>query len=128
MFERLRRRTRQRSADAEWAETSAEIARARQQRLEAVAAQGQEGTVAWLEELLFRHDPIGINFEDNTDEYRAEAETIALRRGEVRSLQDVQRVVHEEFVRWFDASTAGPPERYAPIAREVWSLWSSEGK
>ena len=26
--------------------------------------------------LLFRHDPIGINFEDNTDEYEPEARTI----------------------------------------------------
>ena len=25
-----------------------------------------------VEALLFRHDPIGINFEDNTDEYELE--------------------------------------------------------
>jgi hypothetical protein len=36
-------------------------------------------TVSTIEALLFRLDPIGINFEDNTDEYRAEAETIARR-------------------------------------------------
>ena len=79
-----------------------------------------------LEALLFRHDPIGLDFGDNTDEYRPEAETIALRRDEVRSARDVQRIVHEEFVRWFDADTAGPPDRYADIAREIWHLWRSD--
>ncbi|MFJ8916848.1 hypothetical protein [Amycolatopsis sp. NPDC102389] len=33
--------------------------------------------VASIEVLLFRHDPIGINFEYNTDEYQPEAESIA---------------------------------------------------
>ncbi|MDQ1689759.1 MAG: hypothetical protein QOK42_2734 [Frankiaceae bacterium] len=80
----------------------------------------------WLEALLFSHDPIGINFGENTDEYRSEAETIALRRDEVGSFQDAQRVVHEEFVRWFDAGVAGPPERYAALAREVWRRWSAD--
>jgi hypothetical protein len=31
------------------------------------------GSVA---DILFRHDPVGINFEDNTDEYYPEARTI----------------------------------------------------
>lgn len=128
VLERLRRRRAKRRADAEWAAASAEIRRARQQRERAIASLGQQTTVQWLEALLFRHDPIGINFEDNTDEYRAEAETITLRRDEVRSLQDAQRVVHEEFVRWFDASTAGRPERYASVARELWAVWSAEGR
>jgi hypothetical protein len=32
--------------------------------------------VAWI---LFRHDPIGISFEENTDKYHAEAATILKR-------------------------------------------------
>ncbi|MDN4471845.1 hypothetical protein [Demequina zhanjiangensis] len=86
---------------------------------------GQEELVARVEELLFRHDPIGINFEENTDEYRAEAQTIVMRLPEAADVDDLRRIVHEEFVRWFDAQVAGPPERYAAIAREIWAL--SEG-
>ncbi len=126
MLARLRLWMARRRADAEWAEVSDEVARAQQDRAAAIAKGGLEPTVGMLEALLFRHDPIGLNFEDNTDEYRPEAETIALRRREVASEQDATRVVHEEFVRWFDAGTAGPPERYATVARELWATWSHE--
>jgi hypothetical protein len=73
--------------------------------------------------LLFRHDPVGINFDDNTDEYEAEAETILPRLRSCSSADEVRQVVHQEFVRWFDPSTAGPPERYTQIASEIWKLW-----
>ena len=74
--------------------------------------------------LLFRHDPIGINFDgENTDEYEPEAETILPRMRGCHSSHDALRVVHEEFVRWFDSSTAGSPERYERIASEIWQLW-----
>jgi len=73
--------------------------------------------------LLFRHDPVGINYDDNTDEYESEAGTILPRLRTCHSAHDVRRVVHGEFVRWFDASTAGPPEHYAQIASEIWELW-----
>jgi hypothetical protein len=73
--------------------------------------------------LLYRHDPIGINFDDNKDEYEPEAGTILPRLSGCRSAEDVLQVVHEEFVRWFDRGTAGPPEHYEKIASEVWQLW-----
>jgi len=73
--------------------------------------------------LLYRHDPIGINFDDNKDEYEPEAGTILPRLSSCRSVEDVLQVVHEEFVRWFDRGTAGPPEHYEKIASEVWQLW-----
>jgi len=73
--------------------------------------------------LLFRHDPARINFEVNTDEYAPEAGTILPRLRNCQSERDVQRVLHEEFVRWFDAVTAGPTERYSEIASEIWRLW-----
>ncbi len=127
MLGRLRLRLRRR-AEAEWTAVSAEMSSAKQGRAEAPAAAGQETTVETLAALLFRHDPIGLDFGDNTDEYGPEAETIALRRDEVHSAQDAQRIVHEEFVRWFDADTAGPPDRYADIAGEIWHLWRSEAQ
>jgi len=75
--------------------------------------------------LLYRHDPIGINFDfdENTDEYEPEVGTILPRLNSCRSADDVLQVVHEEFVRWFGSGTAGPPEHYRKIASEVWQLW-----
>jgi hypothetical protein len=73
--------------------------------------------------LLFRHDPVSINFENNPDEYEPEAGTILPRLRTCTSSDEVLRVVHEEFVRWFDSDIAGPAERYAEIASEIWQLW-----
>ena len=75
-----------------------------------------------LSELLFRHDPIRINFEINTDEYETEVGTILPRLHGCQSLEDVQKVVYEEFVRWFDPTTAGGPDCYREIASEIWQL------
>ena len=44
-------------------------------------------------ELLFRHDPVGINFEVNPDEYQAEAGSILPRLHGCQSAEDVCRVV-----------------------------------
>jgi|SRR6266850_5481272 len=75
--------------------------------------------------LLFRHDPVGINFEFNTDEYEAEAGTILPHLRSCQSADDVLRIVHQEFVRWFDAGIAGLQERYTNIAAEIWQLWQA---
>jgi hypothetical protein len=77
--------------------------------------------------LLFRHDPVGINFEDNADEYESEVGTILPRLRGCQSADDVRRVVHQEFVRWFDADTAGPEEHYAKISTEIWERWQKFG-
>lgn len=47
------------------------------------------------------HDPMGINFEDNKDEYELETETILPRLKDCHSADEVRRMVHQEFVRWF---------------------------
>lgn len=74
--------------------------------------------------VLFHHDPVGINFGTNTDEYRAEAETITLRRSEVQSVVAVRRIVYEEFTHWFGTETAGPESAYEALARDIWAIWS----
>jgi hypothetical protein len=78
--------------------------------------------------LLFRFDPIGINFDDNQGEYEPEAGTILPRLNACKSPDDAFTAVHEEFARWFGADTAGPRERYAPIASEIWQLWQQSGR
>lgn len=74
-------------------------------------------------DVLFQHDPVGINFEDNTDEYYPEVGTILPRLKDCHSAQDVTSVVHEEFVRWFEPETAGPKDRYQLPAEEIWTRW-----
>ena len=78
-----------------------------------------------VEEILFRHDPIGINFEDNRDEYDPEVDTILPRLKEARDADDVQSIVYEEFVRWFDEKIAGKKSNvvYKNISLEIWEAW-----
>ena len=73
--------------------------------------------------LLFKHDPIGINFQTNTDEYEPEARTILPRLKDCHSVDDLQKIVHEEFVKWFGPADAGPSHHYRDIASEIWSIW-----
>lgn len=76
-----------------------------------------------VSELLFRHDPIGINFGHNTDEYEPEVGTILPQLAQARSALELRRVIHEEFVRWFGNDTAGAEADYEEIAQEVWHVY-----
>jgi hypothetical protein len=73
---------------------------------------------------IFHHDPVGINLEENTDEYDAEAERIILTLATTpkpRSVEQLQDMIHRVFVQCFGEKTAGPAPRYRPIAQEVWA-------
>lgn len=74
---------------------------------------------------LFREDdPIGlIRIGAPDDEYDVEVSTILPRLREAQSAAEVQKLVHEEFVRWFDPDTAGPITRYAEVAEKTWEVW-----
>jgi hypothetical protein len=78
--------------------------------------------------ILYRHDPIGINFDTNTDEYDPEARTILPRLRHCTSVDEAVVIVHEEFQRWFGAQTAGPASRYQEIAAGSGTFGSSERK
>ena len=107
------------NADLVWQEQFVPpIKAAAEERKRLVA--GHEDIVAFVEALLFEEDPIGINFEENVDEYRPEAESITIRLREATSRGELRRMVHEEFVRWFDPKTAGPEERYERIGNAIW--------
>ena len=96
---------------------------ARDRATREAARQGQPGLFAAVSEAMFRHDPIGINFGSNADEYDAEAGTVVPRLPACSSADDAELVLYEEFVRWFGADTAGDRARYAALAVEVWRLW-----
>lgn len=74
--------------------------------------------------LLFRHDPVGMAFEHNKDEYLPEAGTILPRLNGCQSEADVLPIVYEEFLHWF-GNAAGTRERYVEIASEIWDLWQA---
>ena len=76
-----------------------------------------------ISEALFKADPIGINFDTNTDEYEPEAGTIIPRLRSAMCEADVQSIVYEEFCRWFSPSNVGPREAYASVSAVVWNLW-----
>lgn len=73
---------------------------------------------------LFEADPVGINFETNT-EYESEAETIVMvALPSAEGPKDVQALIYEAFVQWFDVETAGFLERYDSVADDIWCLWN----
>jgi hypothetical protein len=71
---------------------------------------------AAVSEAMFHHDPIGINFGGNSDEYDAEAGTVIHRLVDCESTEDVERILHEEFVIWFSAENAGAQAGYTELA------------
>lgn len=77
---------------------------------------------AILEDALASADPIRlIAMGAPDDEYDPEVETILPRLRSAGSAAEVRTVLHEEFVRWFDERTAGPPERYTAAAAAIWA-------
>ncbi len=76
-----------------------------------------------LSDIIFRHDPIGINFEDNTDEYDPEVGTILPRLKNAHSEAETLIIIHEEFGRWFGEDIAGSQDKYQDLAVEIWSVW-----
>jgi hypothetical protein len=77
-----------------------------------------------LTALLYRHDPIGLaSAGAPKDEYEPEASTIIPRLKDAKNADDVRRIVHEEFLHWFDGEgTAGPESAYTAIAHDIWEL------
>jgi hypothetical protein len=81
------------------------------------------GLFAAVTDLFFRVDPVGINFESNADEYEPEVGTVLPRLESAGSVGDVERILREEFSRWFGDSFDGQSsDRLAP---ELWSLWQA---
>jgi hypothetical protein len=88
------------------------------------AIKREYGTLfASISDALFEADPVGINFDDNKDEYDPETGTIIPRLGSAKSAEDVQAIVYEEFCRWFGPTGAGPREKYAAVSAKIWDLW-----
>lgn len=71
--------------------------------------------------ILYNHDPIGLaSAGAPPDEYAPEAGTILARARRARTVEELRRIVHREFVSWFDPQLAGSEERYDRVALDVW--------
>ena len=79
-----------------------------------------------LEAIFFEHDPIGINFGSNPDEYALEVEGVLKRLPYANSQDDVHTIVYEIFCSCFDVQLARNKEStiYRNIAKETWEAWS----
>lgn len=73
--------------------------------------------------ILFQHDPLGVDFESNTDEYDGEAELILMRLRANPSAPDVRTIVYQVFVELAGEKTAGAIGLYLNVARDVRMLW-----
>jgi hypothetical protein len=88
----------------------------------AAAASSNPSLFLKVAEILYRHDPMGINLEINIDEYTPEVGTILPRLGLAHSVEDARRVVREEFHHWFGQAQASKPAIEA-AADEIWEAW-----
>ena len=88
------------------------------------AVKDQYGTFfVAVSRLLFDTDPIGINYETNTDEYDPETAAIIPRLHTANSAEDVERIVYEGFRHWFGSDVAGSRERYSAVSIRIWVAW-----
>jgi len=71
--------------------------------------------------ILFRHDPAGINFDWNTDEYEPEVDTILPRLHRCADAEDARCMIFAELTHWFAGDF---DERKATAATEaIWAAW-----
>jgi hypothetical protein len=104
--------------EASWA---ADLARWRRERAELKRRYGP--IFDELRRAFNRHDPIGLlSAGAPEDEYEAEVGAVLTRLPATASLEDVRRLVHEEFVRWFGEDVAGTETRYLALAGDVWAI------
>ena len=69
--------------------------------------------------ILLEHDLMRIDYEVNPDEYEPEAGTIIPRLPDCSNDKEARKVIHEEFVRWFDNDLAGGEEEYTALAVDI---------
>lgn len=77
---------------------------------------------AELAQAFFEVDPVGVNFDENTDEYELEVGTVLPRLKSAKSAADVYTILVEEFTFWFEGSF--DPKRLAVLSERVWRIWT----
>ena len=75
-----------------------------------------------ISDILFKCDPIGINFDVNRDEYDSEASRILEIIDSCKSIDGLEAKIYEIFIDMFDADIAGDKSKYRPIAEIIWGM------
>jgi hypothetical protein len=76
-----------------------------------------------VSQILIEIDPIGlIGSGAPKDEYEPEAKSIMLRIDAQNSLEEINNIVYEEFIKWFDKDIAGEREKYIGAAVKIWDM------
>jgi hypothetical protein len=74
--------------------------------------------------ILFKIDPMGINYHNNSDEYESETGTILPRLHTCESVNDIIQVIREELIRWFHpAQIIMSEENYRIMSEMIWEAW-----
>jgi len=76
-----------------------------------------------ISEIMFELDPIGINFEDNEDEYDSEAEQVLAIVYKVKSVDELEQKIVSLFKSMFSDDDIQENAVYAEIARRIWRLF-----
>jgi len=75
--------------------------------------------------IMFRHDPVGINYDVNPDEYDLEAERIVPQLRTLATEKELLYVVRN-VVREMFGSISGTPEQYEAMTHDLWQRWQQE--
>ena len=77
----------------------------------------------FIREIINKYDPIGlIAIGSPEDEYDPEVKTIVYQLKDVHTIVQIQDLVHQEFLRWFEEkSIVGERDSYAEIATEIFN-------
>lgn len=84
-----------------------------------------------VKEAIDKCDPIGLlNTGAPEDEYDSEIEEIAKKVVDCRNVEEIQNLIYETFVKWFDQNIAGEMEKYKEPAENIakYILRIREGK
>lgn len=85
----------------------------------------QEELEKKISSILFVSDPMGINFEDNSDEYDPEArELVKMIAGKNSTEEELVSAVHKVFVDYFDNNLVGGRQRFENIAKQILEILS----
>ena len=79
-------------------------------------------TYALIKHAIDQADPIHLlEIGAPDDAYEPEIREIASRIGRCTTLEEIELLLHEVFVKWFDEQIAGPGEQYRGVAEVIWS-------
>ena len=80
-----------------------------------------------LRTIINKHDPINlIKIGAPIDEYNSEVKTIIIQLKNMTTEQQVQDLIYQEFLRWFNYEcVTGPKDSYKDLAADVF-VWAKE--